>query len=184
MNDWILSRLERAIKISINSLEEYKFSNYTKNLYQFIMNEMCGIYIEASKRCIKDCKVTQHTLFYCLHVIYRLLNPAMPFLTEELFHFLPSNDLLDDDYNVFDLEFPKENSGNCNKELDDEFDKVFQIITKIRSLKNEHKFNPRIRPIVKIPIDKGLADKYKNHIIDLAVISNFEISDKYEILFL
>ena len=56
INDWILERLNQTQQIVIKHLKNYKFNLLVKELYHFIWNDFCDIYIELSKIYLKDKK--------------------------------------------------------------------------------------------------------------------------------
>ncbi len=175
MNFWILSKLNQLmIEITI-AIENYKFGQYTKLLYDFVMENFCSIYLETTKRYIADCQCTQEVFFYCLQILYRLLHLGMPFLTEELFHYLPLQDRLSTDYRIVEFPFPVGNSELMNTELENEFTIAFQKIIEIRNYKSSMKMNRKDRPIVDISLDQHLANRFRDQIIDLAFIEDFRI---------
>ena len=69
-------------------------------LYQFIWHEFCDWYLELIKPQLYDKENAavrghcQSILLKVLSAILRLLHPFMPFITEEIWQELGSNDLL------------------------------------------------------------------------------------------
>lgn len=89
---WILFRLNSVIDSANTNLEKFNFQSATHELYNFVWNEFCDWYIESSKsRIYGDGDEKQRTLSvldYVLFNILKLLHPFMPFITEELAHFM------------------------------------------------------------------------------------------------
>jgi len=82
---WIRSRLDACIVKCQDGLRTMEFPKVTQALYDFVVNEFCDVYIEASKRNMKDPETVQ-TLLESLATVYKLMHPIAPFITEELWH--------------------------------------------------------------------------------------------------
>ena len=92
-DQWILSRLQRLTTDVTRALEQYRFNETARLLYQFVWNDFCDWYLEIAKiqREEGDPAVAANTnavLVYVLERTLRLLHPLMPFITEELWHHL------------------------------------------------------------------------------------------------
>ncbi|MEI6055578.1 MAG: valine--tRNA ligase [Lentisphaerota bacterium] len=89
---WIIFRLNTVIHSVNTNLEKFNFQSATHELYNFVWNEFCDWYIESSKSRIYGCGeekgITLSVLDFVLFNILKLLHPFMPFLTEELAHFM------------------------------------------------------------------------------------------------
>lgn len=93
-DSWILSRLNSVAKEVSESLDKYELGIAAQKLYDFIWGEYCDWYIELVKHRLygedEISKVTaQGVLCYVLDSILRLLHPFMPFVTEEIWQYLP-----------------------------------------------------------------------------------------------
>jgi valyl-tRNA synthetase len=90
---WILSRLERASNEVTRLLEAFHFSRAALELYGVLWGEVCDWYIELVKPRLYDKEADRSALSAnLLHVLERvltLLHPMMPFVTEEIWSFLP-----------------------------------------------------------------------------------------------
>ena len=65
-----------------------------KTLYEFFLNDLCDVYLEAVKPIVygtekKSSELAKMTLWVCLDVGLRALHPLCPFVTEELWQRLP-----------------------------------------------------------------------------------------------
>ena len=84
---WILSRLATVTGQVTESLEGYHFADAMRALYEFAWDEFCSFYVEMVKNRLQDPAqrtTAQRVLAHTLDTIARLLHPAMPFLTEEI----------------------------------------------------------------------------------------------------
>ena len=91
---WILTRLNDAITVISQKLEQFDLAMAAQKLYDFIWDELCDWYLELAKAPLYgDDKAaaasTRATLKYVLTNTLKLLHPFMPFLTEEIYSFLP-----------------------------------------------------------------------------------------------
>ena len=90
---WIFSRLARLVSSVDEAYKEYEFSDMTRELYAFFWNEFCDWYIELSKPRLaaggQDRVACQRNLVFVLDTALRLLHPAMPFVTEQIYQDLP-----------------------------------------------------------------------------------------------
>jgi valyl-tRNA synthetase len=88
---WIASRLQRAIASVSASLEAYDFSHAALDLYEFFWSELCDWYLEIVKeRLYEGDPDGSGTLLWALEQVLALAHPIMPFVTEEIYSYLPS----------------------------------------------------------------------------------------------
>ena len=80
---WILDAMNRAIEEASAALEAYRFDEYASVCYRFTWDTFCDWFVEFAKPVLAENEVRQ-TAAYVLGTILRLLHPAMPFVTEEL----------------------------------------------------------------------------------------------------
>lgn len=91
---WILSKMNTAAKEINDALEGREFMKAAKTVHQFILENLCDVFIENSKGLIQDGTKEQaesalQTLYSTLEAALLLIHPFMPFVTEELWQRLP-----------------------------------------------------------------------------------------------
>jgi len=91
---WIISRANKAAKEVTDCLDKFDLGMAAQRVYDFIWNEYCDWYIEIVKpRLYGEDKTDKDTAIYVLLKVLRdmlkLLHPFMPFITEEIWSFLP-----------------------------------------------------------------------------------------------
>ncbi|MFR7747109.1 MAG: valine--tRNA ligase [Eggerthellaceae bacterium] len=90
---WIFSRLARLVATLDEAYKNYEFGDMTRELYAFFWEEFCDWYIELSKPRLNaggaDRACCQRNLVFVLDTALRLLHPAMPFVTEQIYQELP-----------------------------------------------------------------------------------------------
>jgi valyl-tRNA synthetase len=89
---WILSRLQRAITSVSASLETYDFAHASLDFYAFFWSELCDWYLEIVKPRLYEgeTEVAQNLLFL-LERVLALAHPMTPFVTEEIWSFVPGH---------------------------------------------------------------------------------------------
>ncbi len=87
---WILSRLERARTEINRRIESYDFSHAALGLYDFVYGELCDWYLELVKPRLRagDPELSA-TLLYVLTETLALAHPMIPFVTEEIYAYVP-----------------------------------------------------------------------------------------------
>lgn len=91
---WIINRLNETITHVTENMEKYEFALVGNELYSFVWDDFCSWYVEMSKTALNGTdevakRAAQSTLYVCLKAIVGLLQPFMPFVTEEIYDLLP-----------------------------------------------------------------------------------------------
>ncbi len=93
---WILSVFNRVAKEVGENIDKFELGIAVSKLYDFIWDSYCDWYIELVKPRLyaKDGseKAAQQVLAYVLENSLKLLHPFMPFITEEIFGYLPTGE--------------------------------------------------------------------------------------------
>jgi valyl-tRNA synthetase len=87
---WILSRLERAKTEVTQRLDAYDFSHAALALYEFVYGELCDWYLELVKPRLREGEPElSATLLHVLTQTLALAHPIIPFITEEIYGYVP-----------------------------------------------------------------------------------------------
>lgn len=94
IDKWILSRFNEVLENVSTNMDKYEFALVGNELYSFIWDDFCSWYIELSKAGlqsddIKAVTAAKSTLITVLSGIIRMLEPFMPFVTEEIYLSMP-----------------------------------------------------------------------------------------------
>ncbi|HEY3849184.1 MAG TPA: valine--tRNA ligase, partial [Acetobacteraceae bacterium] len=89
---WILDAANRAIQEADAALEAYRLDEYAATCYRFTWNTFCDWFLELAKPVLEGelegATELRAVAAHVLGVLLRLLHPAIPFVTEELWdHF-------------------------------------------------------------------------------------------------
>jgi len=136
---WILSRLQRAIRIANGSLEDYAFDDAARTIYEFIWNEYCDWYIELAKPRLNgpSRRTVQVLLARVLETSLRLLHPFAPFITEEIWQKLPH-----EGESIMIAPFPAAEDRPLNRDAEREMALIQETTVTIRNLRAERKLTP------------------------------------------
>jgi valyl-tRNA synthetase len=87
---WIASRLQRATASITASIEAYDFAHAALDLYEFFWSELCDWYLEIAKPRLYDGdEDASGSLLWALEQVLALAHPLMPFVSEEIYSYLP-----------------------------------------------------------------------------------------------
>jgi valyl-tRNA synthetase len=87
---WILARLSQTQRRVESLLEEFDFAHAIDELYHVTFDDFCDWYLEAVKARLYDGDAdARATATAVLERLLKLLHPAMPHVTEEIWSFVP-----------------------------------------------------------------------------------------------
>ncbi len=84
---WLLSRIATVSKEATAALDQFKFAEAGRILYQHAWDDFCSFYLEINKDRLQDPKQkvqAQRLLAAALDSMLRMLHPIMPFVTEAI----------------------------------------------------------------------------------------------------
>ncbi len=98
LDRWIYSRLNNAAKDARSALEGYRYNDGAQTLYEYFWNDFCDWYVEATKLSFRNGDEDEKNravsvLLNVLEESLRLLHPYLPFVTEEIYRFLPLDEI-------------------------------------------------------------------------------------------
>lgn len=94
IDKWILTRFNEVLENVTNNMDKYEFALVGNELYSFIWDDFCSWYIELSKAGLQSddaqaVTAAKSTLITVLSGIIRMLEPFMPFVSEEIYLSMP-----------------------------------------------------------------------------------------------
>ena len=130
---WILTRLNDAIRVVSGHLDDFDLAMAAQKLYDFIWSELCDWYLELAKAPLygedeQAASAARATLKYALVSTLRLLHPFMPFVTEEIYSYLP-----DTQGSIMVSPWPK--AGQDYPEEAAAMQNIMDVITAVRNLR-------------------------------------------------
>ena len=139
---WILSKLNSCIREVTVNMNKYELGVAISSLHDFVWYDFCDWYIELCKSALygNDESKKQKTvsvLIYVLTQILKLLHPFIPFVTEEIYSYLPTNA-----GSIMVQEYPKYNPRRNYKKDVDKMNSIMEIIKAVRQIKAQTGANP------------------------------------------
>lgn len=94
---WILSKCNTLIKEATENMEAYDLSVALQKIYDFLWNEYCDWYVELVKPRLYDKEdETREAALWTLKTVFidilKLLHPYIPFITEEVFSYVQTEE--------------------------------------------------------------------------------------------
>ena len=139
---WILNRLNKAIKTSIASFEDFTLGNSINSLIHFFHDEFCSIYLESIKSTMKGNdeqrkKIKTIILYECIETSLRLFHPFMPYITEDLWQRIPKRFECS---SIMISPYPSENE-KWDLYSTEMMEKAIQISSSIRKMAQSYNIN-------------------------------------------
>jgi valyl-tRNA synthetase len=159
---WIISRFNQAVHDTNQALTAYRFDQYAKAIYDFFWRDFCDWYVEAAKPAMKDparSGATSTVLAAVLDGVLRLMHPAIPFITEKIWHQLnivrpnrgipgllecpPSDKLIAATWPA---------AGPIDHGAEHVFPRLQAVVTVIRNVRNQYKIDPKKPVTVRLSV--------------------------------
>ena len=159
---WILTRLQEAIRDVSDHMEDGDFGLAATKIYDFAWSEFCDWYIELSKSRLlgedgESKETVKGVLLFVLENLLKLLHPFMPFLTEQVYKYLPDSEGF-----LMLQKWPVYNEGFVFAEDEQRMQGVMEIIRTIRNLRSEMNVAPSKRTRLMLLPAEGWAETLRN----------------------
>lgn len=177
---WIISRTNRVVKEVNYNMDQFDLGIALQKAYDFTWSEYCDWYIEIVKpRLYGDDREAKraalYTLTYVMEKILKLLHPFIPFITEEIYSYLPTVEGY-----IITAEYPhyKEEDGMLEEE--EKMNLIMDGIRNVRNVRAEMNVPPSKKAkIIIVPTDdkRPAMEDGKEYFKSLASASEVEIQD-------
>ncbi len=182
MDKWLLSKLNTVVKTVDENLENYKITETTRVLDNFV-DELSNWYVRRSRTrfWLKDMpqsKVNAYmTLYTALVTLAKISAPMIPFMAEDIYRNLVCSVDKSAPESVHLCDFPSYDAGLINEELEQKMEKVLDIVVLGRSARNSANIKNR-QPIGKMYVkSEALEDMYAEIIKDELNVKEIEFTD-------
>ena len=180
---WIISRANNVVKEVIDNMDKFDLGIAAQKIYDFAWTEYCDWYIEIVKPRlygddVEAKKAALYTLTYVLETILKLLHPYMPFITEEIYTYLPTVE-----GSIVIAEWPhyKEEDNMASEE--EMMELAMDGIRNIRNARAEMDVPPSKKAkVIIVPAEgkKSAVEATKEYFVTLASASTVEIAETEE----
>jgi valyl-tRNA synthetase len=139
---WIFSRLAAVVGEVADLYSSYEFDDVARLLYRFVWNELCDWYLEVAKtRLYSDDEAERlqisGNLLFLLEQVMALLHPLMPFVTEEVFGYLPQVLSGQRPASLFDAGYPEVPLGWADPDAEAAMEVFTAVVGGLRSAREE-----------------------------------------------
>jgi valyl-tRNA synthetase len=159
----VLFEMNQAIDAVSKALDEYKFNEAAKELYDFVWGDFCDWYIESSK-----VSPNIEVLDEVFGNILRLLHPFAPFITEELWAGTGGAGTIQ----FSPWPTPREIAG-ATAELAARVDVLYELVSAGRQLRNDYGIEPRKKVVFAVK-PSGNEQFFREQIDSLKLLLNAE----------
>lgn len=166
---WILSRLTTVTRQVTSALDEYRFSEAARTLYEFAWDEFCSFYVEMLKSRLQNPTtrpVAQRLLAHTLDVLLRLLHPIVPFLTEEVWQrlaqFAPQRGIDSPQTaaeSIMIAPWPTPDPQRYDPRIEAQFAQFQQVLRAVRDVRSRHNVPPKRRIHFAVRCDQATAQQ-------------------------
>lgn len=177
---WIISRANNVVKEVIDNMDKFDLGIAAQKIYDFAWTEYCDWYIEIVKPRlygddVEAKKAALYTLTYVLETILKLLHPYMPFITEEIYTYLPT---VEGSIVIAAWPHYKEEDNMASEE--EMMELAMDGIRNIRNARAEMDVPPSKKAkVIIVPAEgkKSAVEATKEYFVTLASASMVEIAD-------
>ncbi|NBX67274.1 MAG: valine--tRNA ligase [Proteobacteria bacterium] len=134
LNQWIVGETAKACAGIDKALAEYKFNDAANTIYDFVWGTFCDWYLELTKPLLDTDHAPEikSTAAWVFDQILLMLNPFMPFISEELFAGITARK-----ERLLASKWPEYPASFANAEAEKEIALVQSVISEIRSVRND-----------------------------------------------
>jgi valyl-tRNA synthetase len=139
---WIFSRLDAVTQEVAGLYESYEFDDVARVLYRFVWNELCDWYLEVAKSRLYSEDEAERlqvsgNLLVLLEQVMILLHPVMPFVTEEIYGYLPQVAAGQRPASLFDTAWPEPRPEHAAPEAEAAMEVFTTVVGGLRSTREE-----------------------------------------------
>lgn len=177
---WIISRANRVVKEVNYNMDQFDLGIGLQKAYDFTWSEYCDWYIEIVKpRLYGDDREAKraalYTLTYVLEKILKLLHPFIPFITEEIYSYLPTVEGY-----IITAEYPHYEEADDMLAEEEKMNLIMDGIRNVRNVRAEMNVPPSKKAkIIIVPTDdkRPAMEDGKEYFKSLASASEVEIQN-------
>ena len=183
MDKWLLSKLNSMVKAVDENLGNYRIPEAARALDDFV-DDMSNWYVRRSRERFwaKDMpqdKINAYmTLYTALVTVSKAAAPMIPFMTEDIYQNIVRSVDETAPESIHLCDFPEVNESYIDKELEENMERVLDIVVLGRACRNASAIKNR-QPIVKMFVKAGfeLSDFYKEIIEEELNVKEVEFTD-------
>jgi valyl-tRNA synthetase len=181
IDKWILSKLEKVVKLATEEFEECRFMNAADATRNFVWHVFCDHYLEAAKHRLygegEEKTAAQWTLHYAMKRMLQLLAPVMPHITEEIYCTMYSDGERD---SIHLSDWPEHDASQVDDEAEAHGELIIATIRDIRREKNRQGI-PLNAPLEQVSLYASEAKHTESLVLGIEDISATMKSENVEV---
>ena len=179
-NKWIIGELVNAQEAIDKAMADYKFNEAASAIYQFTWGTFCDWYLEFTKPVLQagdeTAEEVKKTTGWVLQQILILLNPFMPFVTEELYE-----QLISGEQQIVSMDWPEYDAALTEGCQSQQMNWFISLISEIRSVRADMNVpaGAKIQLMIKDADEytQGFINKFQDILKAMARLESVEFTD-------
>jgi len=172
--DWFESKLNLAIEEINSNFDKFRISDALMTTYKLVWDDFCSWYLEMIKpgymQPIDSATLDKTKEFF--GKILQLMHPFMPFVTEEIWHWLKDRNEGED---IIISNWPE--AGSINQELLNGFDASSEIITNIRNIRKQNNIANKVKIDFSIKLNAEFDKTFETVIAKMGNVDQLQYTD-------
>ncbi len=169
LDRWIYDEADKFLVNVKNNMDKYELGLAADYAYRFVYDEFCSEYLEYSKVTLNlensDKEVVYNVLYDILKRVLIVLFPFAPFITEEIYSYLPNHKK-----SIYEESYPEVSAYKADKKSLDLASSLKEAIRVVRNHKSQLSLAPNA------PIDIKVKGEKENYDLVLPYLSRFTFS--------
>ena len=179
-NKWIISRFDEVLNEFNELFEKYKISDAYKLIYNFVWSDLFDWYFEFSKNLIDDEKTKNETMYVLRNIFLKsikVLNPAMPHITEEIWSSFENELLINNTW--------PETHNDISSNVSNDVENLKEVISQIRNFKATYQL--KNKEVLAVNSKKDVDQWFKKQLTNIGNVelnvSSSDNEDERKIIF-
>ncbi|MGH1403105.1 MAG: valine--tRNA ligase [Alphaproteobacteria bacterium] len=177
-NQWVIHEVVQAKAEIEKAIETYRFNEAANAVYSFVWGTFCDWYLEISKPVLQEgeealATEVRQTTSWVLEQILTILNPFMPYITEELYASISKRD---EEQRLLTSAWPQYEDALHNEDSAIKMEWLQRVVSEIRSVRSDMNVpaGAKIDLLVKDACEttKEGFDAYRDVIMRMARLNN------------
>ncbi len=175
---WLLSKLQRVIKESTESFENYEYSKTKSEVEKFFWHIFCDQYLEITKDRLYNPEIrgegkrksAQQSLYTTLLAMLKMISPIMPHITEEIYNLFFAK--IENKNSIHISSWPNYEENLVNHDSEVAGDLGVDIINTVRKYKSEKQMSLKeeLKKIILVSEEENFSEIIKSIEEDLKAV--------------
>lgn len=169
--EWFDSKLNSTISVINDHFDKFRISDALMATYKLVWDDFCSWYLEIVKPGYQqpiDAKTLEATIGF-FEKLLQLVHPFMPFVTEEIWHWIRERGEGED---IIVSSWPI--AGKVDTDLLDQFEVAKQVVTNIRNIRKQNNIANKVKLELSVKKNAAYSDQLDPVIQKMGTLSTLE----------